>query len=184
MSSTLDRLICIDIESTCEEDRSKQHISEIIEIGLCIINLSSLQIEEKESIIVKPTRSKISKYCTDLTTLTQDQVDKGVLFKDACDILKSKYNSKNRTFASWGAYDRKMFESQCRETCIDYPFGRDHINIKNLFGVFYGLQKELNVPKALDYLNMQFEGRLHTGLADACNISKIFINMIKKHRNK
>lgn len=186
-SDFLDKVIVLDIESTCWQPRNSQpknEISEIIEIGLAIVNTKSLSIEDKESIIIKPVRSKISKFCTELTTLTQEQVDKGIFFEDACTLLQDKYSSKNFTWISWGAYDRKMFESQCRETCVEYPFGKNHINLKNIFAIMYGIEQELNVPKALDYLNLSFEGTLHRGIDDAHNIARIFIHSLKTFRKK
>jgi len=180
----LSRLICCDIESTCWErgEQPKKEVSEIIEIGVAVINLKSLQIEQSEGIIVKPARSKISKFCTQLTTITQDQVDKGVSFSQACDILVNKYDSKNLVWGSWGQYDRKMFESQCRETYVDYPFSREHINIKNIFSVFYGASKEFNMPTALEELDMILQGTLHRGVDDAVNIASIFGSMLHKFR--
>lgn len=185
MREKLDKIIVVDIESTCWEqnEKPKNEVSEIIEVGISVISSNNLQIESKESIIVKPSRSRISKYCTNLTTLTQEQVDKGVSFNEACEILRNKYNSKKLTWSSWGSYDRKMFESQCRDMCIDYPYSKNHINIKNVFAVLYGLPKELNAPSALNHINMNFEGTLHRGDDDSYNIAKVFIHLMKKFRN-
>jgi inhibitor of KinA sporulation pathway (predicted exonuclease) len=180
----LNKIICIDIESSCwnRGEEPKGEVSEIIEIGLAIINLHNLEIEETNSIIVKPTRSKISKFCTELTTITQEKVDKGVSFQFACSFLEDHYNSKNVAWFSWGEYDRKMFESQCRETYVNYPFSREHINLKNVFAITHGLSRELNMPAALDYLNMPLKGTLHVGVDDAINIANIFIYLNKKVR--
>lgn len=185
MYDSLNELLIVDVESSCwgnENNRPKNETNDIIEVGISVVNLMSLQIEKTESILVVPERSKISKYCTDLTTLTQAQVDAGVSFKIACEMLEDKYNSRNLTWGSWGQYDRKMFEMQCRDLCVPYPFSRNHINLKNIFSVFYGLNKELNVPTALDYLDMPFVGTLHRGDADSFNIANIFIQMTKKVR--
>ena len=57
--------------------------------------------------MVKPERSRVSEFCTKLTTLTQKDVDKGMPFSEACDVLKKVYSSKNRVWASYGAYDLK-----------------------------------------------------------------------------
>ena len=181
----LKKIAVVDIESSCwqhNEQAPKGEVSEIIEIGLAIVNLQSLTIKHTESIMVKPTRSKISKFCTELTTLNQEQVDQGISFKDACKYLQDEFDSKNLAWSSWGQYDRKMFESQCRETYVDYPFSREHINIKNVFAVMNGLPKELNMPAALDYLNKPLKGTLHRGIDDAINIADIFIDMMKKVR--
>ncbi len=182
---SLDKIICIDIECTCWEHDKEKPINEetdIIEVGIAILNLKSLRIEENEGIIVKPARSKISKFCTQLTTLTQGQVDRGIDFSSACSLLRNKYDAKEFTFLSWGDYDRQQFERQCRDQCIEYPLGKRHLNLKNTFAVMYGLDKEVNVPTAMDHLNMPFSGTLHRGVDDIRNIANIYIHMLKQFR--
>ena len=65
---------------------------------------------ERESIIVKPERSQVSEFCTQLTTLTQAEVDQGITFSEACALLGRRYKSLERVWASWGNYDQNMFE--------------------------------------------------------------------------
>lgn len=77
MAKLLDpNVLVIDVESTCWEPpevQPKNEISEIIEIGIAVVNIKSLQIIENESVIIRPQKSKVSKFCTKLTTLTQDR---------------------------------------------------------------------------------------------------------------
>lgn len=177
----LDSIIVIDVESTCWENNyviPRNEFSEIIEIGIAEVDLVSMQTVRTESIIVKPKNSTVSPFCTQLTTLTQDMVDKGISLKEACDILKTKYHTKNRIFASYGDYDRKMFEKGCKgctSANIDYPFGHRHINIKTWFALAMGLNRELGMDVALSMLNIELEGTHHRGGGDdAKNIAKIF----------
>lgn len=184
---SLDKIIIVDVESSCWKIATEQpenEISEIIEIGVAVVNLSNLAIEEKDSILVKPTRSRISNFCTQLTTLTQQQVDDGILFAEACQILKSKYKTDRRTWASWGDYDRNMFTKQCADLQIDYPFGPRHLNMKNLFAITHSLTKEVGLDKALNLLSLPFEGTHHRGGDDAYNIARVFIDTISCFRNQ
>lgn len=183
--SNLDKVIIVDIEATCwetENERPKNETNDIIEVGIAVVNLKNLVVEESEGIIVRPDRSKISPFCERLTTLTQLQVDKGVSFKSACDRLRGHYRSRDLTWISWGDYDRKQFEWQCRDQYIDYPFGPRHNNLKNLFAVMHGLNKEIGMDKALDMLNISLKGTHHRGVDDACNIASIFAHTVKKFR--
>jgi inhibitor of KinA sporulation pathway (predicted exonuclease) len=92
VAKKLDQIIVVDIESTCWEAAIPAgQESEIIEIGVCTVDIASGRRLEKESILVKPERSKVSQFCTQLTTLTQAQVDQGIAFPEACSILKNKY---------------------------------------------------------------------------------------------
>ncbi len=72
MTIKLNKIIVIDIEATCwQKYPPPDQESEIIEIGICIVDVATAKPIEKESILVRPERSKISEFCTQLTTLTQ-----------------------------------------------------------------------------------------------------------------
>lgn len=176
----------IDIECTAWEPpeyQPRDQISEIIEIGLAVVDIKTLEMSENISILVRPQNSKLSKFCTKLTTLTQEQVDNGITFEAACKVLRKDFNSDNRTFVSWGDYDRKMFERNSKDYGVKYPFGPRHHNLKNSFAMLYGLDRELGMDEALKIINLELEGTHHRGNWDALNISKIFIEILKKFRH-
>ncbi len=181
MSKILDKIVIVDIESTCwnERDFYKTKISEIIEIGICTFDIKTGEISEPESIIIKPQYSSVSKFCTELTTLTQEIVDKGIKYEDAIEYIKPKYNIKNRIWGSYGDYDRKMFFEMSKLYKIPYPFSQTHINIKSLFAIVYKLRKEIGTGKAIQFLNMSFEGTEHRAVDDVRNISKILKETLK-----
>lgn len=180
MSRLLDQIIVIDIESTCWEKATPEgQENEIIEIGISLVDLKSKEIKEKRSIIVKPQYSEVSLFCTNLTTLTQEDVNKGISFNEACNILRKEYLSQKRTWLSWGDYDRKQFEKQCKKYEIAYPFSPTHINLKNLFALLNSQNHEVGMNNALEILNIPLEGTHHRGIDDAHNIAKIFIHLLK-----
>lgn len=182
MAIQRDKLIIIDVESTCWENQAPPgQQSEIIEIGLCLLNLADLSLDGKRSILIRPQRSKVSAFCTQLTTLTQDQVNDGLLFDEACAILQNDYQSKTRLWGSWGNYDRKMFQSQCESFAVPYPFGDQHINLKKLFAKLYKLPKPAGMAGALKLINCSLEGTHHRGDDDALNIGRIVQKMIADH---
>jgi inhibitor of KinA sporulation pathway (predicted exonuclease) len=107
MARRLDRILVVDVESTCWEDEPLAgQMSEIIEIGLCVVDVAALERVERRSILVRPACSTVSAYCTQLTTLTQADVDAGVPLTEACRVLADEYRSRERPFASFGDYDR------------------------------------------------------------------------------
>ncbi|MGK7924033.1 MAG: exonuclease domain-containing protein [Spirulina sp.] len=175
----LDRLLVIDIEATCwKKSPPPEQENEIIEVGIAPIDLTTRKIEEKVSILVKPQCSTVSEFCTELTTLTQEQVDKGVAFADACLRLRKEYLSENRVWASYGDYDRRMFEKQCKARGVRYPFGVRHINVKTLLAIARGLPREVGMARALEILDLPLEGTHHRGHDDAANIAKILLKLI------
>lgn len=188
MKRLLDEILVVDIESTCWKDNiiPAGQESEIIQIGLCPFHIASALPREKQSIIVRPERSRVSEFCTELTGLTQADVDRGVSFRLACSVLQKEHQSQRRTWGSWGNYDKRMFTEQCRSRHVDYPFsdllrGR-HINLKNLFAVLMGLPEEVEIPEALRMLGMEFAGKLHRGDDDAWNIGRILSEICRAVR--
>ena len=73
MARSLDVVLVVDLESTCWDGPPPPgQTSEIIEIGLCTVDLKALTRTEKRSLLVKPVRSNVSEFCTKLTTITPD----------------------------------------------------------------------------------------------------------------
>lgn len=185
MAKKLDQILVIDIESTCWQNAPPPgQESEIIEIGICLFDVASAQRLEKDSILVKSDRSQVSEFCTQLTTLTQAQVDRGISFAAACSILKKKYLSKERVWASYGDYDRRQFERQCESFKISYPFGTTHLNVKSLFAIIHALPHEVGMDRALELLNLPLEGTHHRGGDDAWNIASILSKLLLPMRAK
>lgn len=179
----LDQIVVVDLEATCWKNKPpKGQQSEIIEIGICTLDIQSGKRMEKESILVKPVRSKVSKFCTSLTTLTQKQVDEGVTFSEACSYMKEKYNTQMRTWASYGDYDRTMFQEQCLDFEVKYPFGDRHINVKNIFALVHGLEKEVGMKRALEMRQMEMQGTHHRGHDDAWNTAALVAELLLLRR--
>ncbi|HUY00892.1 MAG TPA: 3'-5' exonuclease [Candidatus Deferrimicrobium sp.] len=181
MTKKLDLIIVVDVESTCWEGESpKGQEREIIEIGICPLEIATGKRHPKRCIFVKPEKSTISDYCTKLTTLTQDQINTGISLKDACSILEKEFLTKERTWASWGDYDREKFKRECESKNIKYPFGPRHINIKNLFAIEIKLAKEVDLEVAMNMLKLPFEGVIHRAVDDAFNMALVLSKVISK----
>lgn len=175
----LDRIVVVDIESTCWEGLPPAgQESEIIEIGACLLNPATGERTEKESILVRPRISSVSDFCTRLTSLTPDLVAGGVSFEEACSVLVRRYRSRERVWASYGDYDRKQFERQCGRDGVAYPFSAGHINVKTLFALAFGLAREEGMSGALRRLGLTLEGIHHRGDDDAWNIAAILSRLL------
>ncbi len=183
MGKRMDQILVIDVESTCwEGDPPPGQESEIIEIGLCMLDVAVLQRLENRSILVRPERSTVSAYCTALTTLTQADVEDAISLRKACRILRREYHAHQRIWASYGDYDRRQFERNCRAQDIAYPFGPGHINVKSLFAVVHRLPREVGLDKALEMLGLSLEGTHHRGGDDAWNIARILGELLLRGR--
>jgi inhibitor of KinA sporulation pathway (predicted exonuclease) len=182
MPKKLDKILVIDIEATCWRDKIPlEQPSEIIEIGICVLETTTWERLSKDSIIVKPSCSEISPFCTELTTLTPTDIDKGISLKAACNQLQTRYSSPQYPWASYGDYDRRQFESECRDKQVRYPFGSTHINVKTLLALMQQWESEVGMVTALEKLGLPLEGTLHRGVDDAWNIAKILAKLLKKN---
>lgn len=171
----------IDIEATCwEGDAPTGQVSEIIEIGLCIVDLKARRRLERHAILVKPQYSAVSEFCTRLTSLTSADLKGAGSFAEACGQLVTEHDASNRAWASWGDYDRKQFASQCAATGVPYPFGPSHVNAKAVFTTAHGLRRRPGMAQALDLAGLPLEGRHHRGVDDAWNIAALILHLTER----
>jgi inhibitor of KinA sporulation pathway (predicted exonuclease) len=183
MARLLDQILVIDVEATCWDGAPPPgQEGEIIEIGLCPLDVGTGRRLERRSILVRPERSVVSAFCTGLTTLTQNQVDGGVSFAEACAILRKDYRAPERVWASFGDYDRRQFERQCGSTGVAYPFGPTHVNVKTLFALGRGLPHEVGTAAVLRMAGLPQEGTPHRGHDDAWNIAAILAGLLARLR--
>lgn len=177
----LDQILIVDVEATCWDGSIPEgEESEIIEVGLCLLEVATHRRHGKCSILVRPERSTVSPFCTQLTGLTQEQVEQGISFAEACTLLQDKYHSHQRVWASYGDSDRLRFEKLCKQRQITYPFGPKHLNIKILFALQHALPKEVGMSRALQILNIPLEGIHHSGADDAWNIAALFADLLQR----
>lgn len=183
MARKLDHILVVDVEATCwEGDPPPGQSSEIIEIGLCVLDLTTLMRVERRDILVRPARSTVSPFCTQLTTLTQADVDGGLPLAQACQILLQEYLASARLWASYGDYDRQQFERNCGEFGIPYPFGPGHLNVKTLLAVALGRNREVGMRAGLAALGLPLEGVHHRAGDDAWNIAATLAEILRRAR--
>ena len=181
MTRKYDQIIIVDIECTCWEGTPPPgQENEIIEIGVCRLRPSNWERYDKRSLIVKPERSTVSPFCTALTSLTQEQVDQGISFAAACAILEKEYKTRQRIWASYGDFDRQMFERQCAAQNIPYPFSATHLNIKSLYTLLRGLRHDVGMVQAMNLLELPLEGTHHRGDDDAWNTALVLAKILAR----
>jgi inhibitor of KinA sporulation pathway (predicted exonuclease) len=187
MPKAMEKILVVDVESTCwETEPPIGQSSEITEVGLTAVNIlgDQITIGDSFSYLVKPQYSEVSEFCTKLTTITSEVLEKnGRQFAEVCRDLVKLHNSKNYAWASYGDFDRKQFERDCRAKYVGYPFNATHINVKNLFAISKNLKQEVGMSAALAMLGIKLEGTHHRGVDDSRNIAKILAELLKKLRS-
>jgi inhibitor of KinA sporulation pathway (predicted exonuclease) len=177
-----DAVVVVDIEATCwKHEPPPGQINEIIEIGVTCLHVGTLTVSEPVGILVKPERSTVSPFCTELTTLTQGDVDEGVTFAAACEVLVESYETPQRLWASWGDYDRRMFVQQAQTFGVPYPFSPQYVNLKALYAKVNQLRRQVGMARALKMSNLPQLGTHHRGIDDAYNIARLLEVMLCEH---
>jgi 3'-5' exoribonuclease 1 len=168
--------LCIDLEATCWARGEKQKRMEIIEIGAVLYRPGAGVVAERQ-IYVRPLESPIlSEFCKSLTGITQADIDGGLAYPDALAALV-EFAGPEPLFCSWGDFDRRQFEKDCSLHEIDYPFPL-HLNLKRLFGTRTG-KGLMTLDIAVHDCGLKFQGRHHSGIADARNVAAILDWMIR-----
>ncbi|MCP2165010.1 3'-5' exonuclease [Goodfellowiella coeruleoviolacea] len=171
----------VDVEATCWAGTPPAgQVSEIIEIGLTVVDVVAGTRVSRHRLLVRPERSAVSPFCTELTGLTQAEVATGTSFAEACRRLATEHTAGTRGWASWGDYDRKQFLRQCAATGVAYPFGRRHINAKAVFATAFDLPRPVGMATALDIAGLPLEGRHHRGGDDAWNIAALVLRLVER----
>ena len=179
MSRTPNIVNIIDLEATCWEGAESPEDSrqEIIEIGLAVVSVREKEIQKTESILVEPVQSEVSKFCEELTSLTQERLEEeGISFYKAKKELYENYDSDARPFASWGNFDRRAFKRDCKVKNVGYPFCT-HMNVKTLDAWEAELKNEKGLRTAMRRRNLEFEGEHHRGEDDAYNVAKVLLDI-------
>ncbi|KAK9767310.1 hypothetical protein K7432_003005 [Basidiobolus ranarum] len=176
-----DYYLCFDVEATCEEGVNFDFLNEIIEFPIILVD-SNFEIVDTFHRYVKPSKNPtLSEFCTKLTGITQETIDKSASFGEVLLEFEvwlnqhSLFKENSSVFITDGPFDiRDFIEKQCDHSHIIRPkyFTRPWIDIRKLFGKFYKCEKR-NINGMLAKLDLTFEGREHSGIDDAKNIAKI-----------
>lgn len=143
---------------------------EVVQIGAITVNSETLEEEGACSILVAPTiNSQLSSYFTELTGITQQQVDTaGVSFEDA--ITQFHAFTDNIPTYSWGD-DAVVLRENCEIHTVDFPFNNGQFfDMRDAFikqGIDAHAYSSSTIPQAFDIQNPY---KSHNALNDARSI--------------
>ncbi|KAI3411733.1 hypothetical protein GPALN_001800 [Globodera pallida] len=199
-----DYFIAIDFECTCEKGEY-EYDHEIIEFPAVLVSVRSKKIIDTFRAVIRPkNNSNLTKYCTQLTGITQKMVDEANTFPEALDMFRcwmAKHgldglhnkggNCRRFCYVTDGPWDiAKFMQADCIKWGMPIPHDfRAFLNLRRAFVNFYchvrpGNPNPVRLPNAdlgemLKRLGMQFEGHEHCGMDDTFNIARIVTKMLK-----
>ena len=171
-----DHLLVIDFEATCSDQGSvPRDEMEIIEWGAVMVDAHSLAVVGEFESFIRPVRHpRLTPFCTQLTSITQADVDAAPAFAEVLARLRPWLQQHPRhVFCSWGDYDRKQLQQDCDFHRLPNPIDAPHLNVKRGFSERQGLKKNLGLGEAVTRAGLRFEGTHHRGIDDARNIARL-----------
>ncbi|KAJ7172693.1 ribonuclease H-like domain-containing protein [Mycena filopes] len=199
-----DAFLLLDFEATCRLGGNFDYPNEIIEFPVCLMRwkdrdgdkASRLEIIAEFRSFVKPSwRPNLSDFCTELTGITQDQVDAAPAFPTVLRSVRAflvehkliEKNGKRRLKFCWcsdGPFDiRDFLVKQCFISQVPIPdwMTGDVLDVRAVVaahtsgrqrGPYAGIG--LNIPAQLSVLGLpSFQGRQHSGIDDTRNLGRI-----------
>ncbi|KAJ6513888.1 ribonuclease H-like domain-containing protein [Mycena vitilis] len=202
-----DAFLVLDVEATCQEGTNFDYPNEIIEFPVCLMrwkdrdggNASQLEVTNEFRSFVKPSwRPNLSSFCTELTGITQDQVDTAPEFPAVLRAFRAflvehkliEKNGKRRIRFCWcsdGPFDiRDFVVKQCFISQIPIPdwMTGDVLDVRALvMNHTLGKQPQRGPSSKIRAWNISgqllalglppFLGRQHSGIDDTRNLARI-----------
>jgi len=167
-------MIVIDIESTCSKDNETIFIQdrETIEIGAVDVCLRTGNIVREFVSFVRPIKNeKLTQFCTDLTGITQDDVDSADGFPEVWVNKFLPWLKGEKEFCSWGRYDSEQFKRDCERYDLP-PYFEKHCDLSKVAG--------RNKRLVMKRLGVIPQSRQHRGLDDSKNVAGILGKILEK----
>jgi inhibitor of KinA sporulation pathway (predicted exonuclease) len=168
--------LVIDFEATCCDRNSvPREQMEIIEIGAVMVEARQLQVVAEFQSFVRPVRHpRLTPFCTQLTSITQQQVDAAPAFAAAMQAFQQwLHGFGSCVFGSWGDYDRNQLQQDCAFHGLPYPIDAPHLNLKRRMAERQQLTRKLGLGAAVRLAGLSFAGTHHRGIDDARNIARL-----------
>ena len=180
-------LLVLDFEANCEKDK-KLECQEIIEFPVVPISTVTKEpVCDPFHFYIKPTVvPTLSAFCTELTGIEQSTVDAGITI-DKCLValdewmIQNGFTAQNSTFVTCGMWDFNTclrYEAEYKKLFLQ-KYLKKYINIKDIWMHTLFKKKAKGMPGMLASLDLELEGRHHSGIDDSKNIARVALALIE-----
>ncbi|PBK49101.1 exonuclease [Pseudomonas syringae pv. actinidiae] len=189
-------LLCVDLEATCddypeglsESERELYQLQvprdemETIEIGAVLIDLhrAGEVVAEFESFVRPVLHSKLTAFCTQLTTIEQSDVDGAAGYADVASQIREFLTpyAGDVQWCSWGDYDRKQLLADAQRLgCEAMLDSLNHASMKRWHWKLFAC-RGMGLKPAAESLALKWQGQYHRGIDDARNLTAIVKRMV------
>ncbi len=185
MTTAFDRLVILDFEATCRPG-SPPSPQEIIEFPSVLLDLRRGEVVDEFESFVRPVHHpELSEFCTELTSIRQEDVADAPIFSEVFErhlawlqghkLLDGEDPGVIVTCGDWDL--ATMLPVQCRaseRSIAEFPrIYRRWINIKKIFSRTRRGAKAFGMATMLKDLGLELVGRHHRGIDDCRNIARM-----------
>ncbi len=185
MTTAFDRLVILDFEATCRPG-SPPSPQEIIEFPSVLLDLRRGEVVDEFESFVRPVHHpELSEFCTELTSIRQEDVADAPIFSEVFErhlawlqghkLLDGEDPGVIVTCGDWDL--ATMLPVQCRaseRSIAELPrIYRRWINIKKIFSRTRRGAKAFGMATMLKDLGLELVGRHHRGIDDCRNIARM-----------
>ena len=155
---------------------------EIIQIGAVKLN-DSYEIVDEFSTYVRPRYGKVDFFIKDLTGITEQMVKQAPDIEEALQRMVQWVGEDEADFYSWSDTDyyqiRNEILCKCQENaCWDLFLNQTNwVDYQAKFSERLESPRALKLAEALDLAEIDPEGHLHDGLADAYNTARLIAKL-------
>ncbi|MCS6514638.1 3'-5' exonuclease [Burkholderia thailandensis] len=167
-------ILVVDLEATCNENVPSFDMV-TIEIGAAWIAADGAVLNRFQSFVRPIVNPTLTLFCSELTGITQADVDAAPPFPVAANELRAfvaKHQQAGSVFLSWGAWDRRQLERDSTRHGITMPIALPHENAKRRFAKQRRI-KEVGMAKACELVGLTLVGTHHRALDDALNVAQL-----------
>ncbi|MBY6017920.1 exonuclease domain-containing protein [Halomonas denitrificans] len=179
------RILCIDTELTCWDDPAYQKAQtlEIIQFGLAEIDIERFCVSRTGSYYITNVRHPVSKFCYQLTGISQSTLDKrGMPLAQAAELLTTKWGVGQRWngLVSWGD-ERSWMAPDFTAKGVDYPFHNGLLNLADYyrFNFCSHRRERASLTSAAIRYGVEVAQPQHNAEADALTLANLVMAMIR-----
>lgn len=187
---TYETLVILDFEATCLP-RPGMSPQEIIELPSVLVSLTEGRQVDEFTTFVRPVHHpRLTPFCTQLTSIRQQDVDHAPEFPAALALHRRWLESHGLherpfVFVTCGDWDlRTMLPTQCRASRIDPAslplYWRRWLNLKKVFARVMPDSRASGMKTMLEALDLPLLGRHHRGLDDCQNTARIALELHRR----
>lgn len=169
--------LTLDIEATSFDGCKSIEDMEVIEIGMVCVQDGSPK--EEFATFVRPVRTAVTSFCTNLTGITPEMVADAPSFSEAMQNIRSWITSLDEeptAWCSWGVYDRNHLALERKNHNVANSLPAAHVNAKKVFQkVVMPSSRQVGLPKAIEIAGIDPALPAHRALPDARNVAQVIL---------